>query len=135
VGREADSRGEAYVSVRLVAAPEFTFPPEAFTAYPEAFRDSQVIHATSEEYGAGPTIDHAHDLDDQRPGRKISCPVLVLWGEKDAAGKVTGCSIYGTVGRGRRWRWHCRALLPEEEPSEDVLVHLQPFLERMLVGR
>ena len=69
------------------AAPGFTFAPDAFAAYREAFRDPAVIHATCEDYRAGATIDYLHDSQDQERGRKISCPVLVLWGEVDAMSK------------------------------------------------
>lgn len=122
--------------LRTWAAPGFTFAPEALTAYREAFRDPQVIHATCEDYRAGATADHAHDLADQRAGRKISCPVLVLWGEKDAARKPQG-----VLDIWKQWADDvsgggvaCGHFLPEEAP-EDVLARLEPFLERTLMGR
>jgi haloacetate dehalogenase len=37
------------------------------------------VHAICEEYRAAATIDHASDEEDRRAGRKIFCPVLVLW--------------------------------------------------------
>ena len=34
----------------------------------------------SEEYRAGGTLDRTHDHADRAAGRRISCPVLALWG-------------------------------------------------------
>ena len=39
-----------------------------------------MIHASCEDYRAAATIDLEHDAADM--GRKIACPLLVLWGEK-----------------------------------------------------
>ena len=115
------------------AAPGFTFAPDAFAAYREAFRDPAVIHATCEDYRAGATIDYLHDSQDQERGRKISCPVLVLWSEVDAMSKrATFLDTWkrwadNVTGSGVR----CGHFLPEEAP-EEVLVHLEPFLGREL---
>jgi haloacetate dehalogenase len=76
--------------LRSWAAPGFTFSPDALTAYQEAFRDPEMVHATCEDYRAGATVDYLHDLQDREAGRTISCPVLALWGEADAAGKPAG---------------------------------------------
>ena len=73
--------------LRSWAGPGFAFAPDALAAYREAFRDPAVIHATCEDYRAGATVDYVHDAEDKQNGRKISCPVLVLWGEADAVSK------------------------------------------------
>jgi haloacetate dehalogenase len=39
-----------------------------------------------EEYRAAATLDHAHDLEDRRAGRRIACPVLVLWSDRGPLG-------------------------------------------------
>jgi haloacetate dehalogenase len=122
--------------LRSGAAPGFTFAPDALRAYQEAFRDPAVIHATCEDYRAGATVDYQQDLEDRRTGRKIACPGLTLSGEADAAGKPTGfLDIW------RQWAddatgggLACGHFLPEEAPDE-VLVHLEPFLERVLISR
>jgi haloacetate dehalogenase len=57
--------------------------PEAFADYRRAIHDPATVHAMMEDYRAGLGIDRAHDDDDRRAGRKISCPVLFLWAAKD----------------------------------------------------
>ena len=56
------------------------FDPRALAEYERCFGDPATIHATCEDYRAAATIDLEHDAADE--GRKIECPVLVLWGEK-----------------------------------------------------
>lgn len=56
---------------------------EAFADYRRAIHDPDTVHAMMEDYRAGLGIDRAHDDDDRRAGRKISCPVLFLWAAKD----------------------------------------------------
>jgi haloacetate dehalogenase len=45
-------------------------------------RDPQHAHAICEEYRAAAGIDRDHDEADQKAGRRIACPVLVLWSGK-----------------------------------------------------
>ncbi|MDR3564995.1 MAG: alpha/beta hydrolase [Negativicutes bacterium] len=40
------------------------------------------IHAVCEDYRAAATIDFQMDTEDYEAGRKITCPVLVVWGDK-----------------------------------------------------
>lgn len=119
--------------LRSWAAPGFTCAPDALAAYRDAFRDPAVIHATCEDYRAGATIDYLHDAQDQEKGRKISSPVLVLWGEVDPMSKRAAF-----LDTWKRWADNvsgravgCGHFLPEEAP-EEVLVHLEPFLGREL---
>lgn len=58
------------------------FSEAALDAYLTAFRDPEVIRASCEDYRAAASIDIAHD--DSDAGRKVSCPLLALWGEKGA---------------------------------------------------
>jgi haloacetate dehalogenase len=62
------------------------FAPEALAEYLRCFRDPDVIAASCEDYRAAATIDIAHD--DADGGRKVDCPLLVLWGENGIIGKV-----------------------------------------------
>ena len=48
--------------------------------------DPANIHAMCEDYRAGASIDLAHDEADMQ--KKIACPLLVLWGEKGAMGRL-----------------------------------------------
>jgi haloacetate dehalogenase len=60
-------------------SPSAVFPPEVRTAYVHALRDPAHIHAICEEYRAAATLDREHDKADRTAGRRIACPLLVLW--------------------------------------------------------
>jgi haloacetate dehalogenase len=72
---------EAVVEHALNAwgTPEATFPASIRAAYVDALRDPEHARAICEEYRAAATIDRLHDQQDLSQGRKIVCPVLVLW--------------------------------------------------------
>lgn len=100
----------------------------AFAEYLRCYRDPAALHATCEDYRAGESIDMKHDEEDLK--RKISCPVLVLWGKEGAVQKCfdvlsvwreRAVNISGKPVAGRHF-------LPEEAPDE-VLVELQTFLK------
>jgi haloacetate dehalogenase len=57
------------------------FDPRALAHYRAFFQDPGRIHATCEDYRAGRTVDLAADEADRAAGKKIGCPLLVLWGE------------------------------------------------------
>ena len=59
-----------------------TLAPEAMARYRAAFRSPAVIHAACEDYRAGLGVDAELDGADKRAGRRIACPLLVLWGER-----------------------------------------------------
>jgi haloacetate dehalogenase len=61
------------------------FVPEALGQYLSAFRDPATINASCEDYRAAATIDIAHDDADE--GRKLTSPLLALWGEHGAVGR------------------------------------------------
>jgi haloacetate dehalogenase len=56
-----------------------SFPPQVRAAYIAALRDPATVHAICEEYRAAATLDLARDAEDRDAGRRIGCPVLVLW--------------------------------------------------------
>jgi haloacetate dehalogenase len=60
--------------------PTSTFPPPVREAYIAQLRDPDHCHAICEEYRAAASLDRDHDRADLALGRKIACPVLVLWG-------------------------------------------------------
>jgi haloacetate dehalogenase len=60
-------------------SPGDAFDPEVRAAYIDALRDPARVHAICEEYRAAATLDHEHDAEDRQAGRRIACPVLVLW--------------------------------------------------------
>jgi len=60
------------------------FSQEAFAEYMRWFQNPASIHASCEDYRAGATIDLEHDALDKH--KKLSCPLLVLWGESSLVG-------------------------------------------------
>lgn len=94
----------------------------AMQAYLAANTTPEAITAMCECFRAGYHIDRRHDEADREAGRKISCPTLVLWGER------------GVIGRHfdvrRIWERWCRQpefapipsghFLPEEAPAETL---------------
>ncbi|MEW9529003.1 alpha/beta fold hydrolase [Microbispora sp. NPDC049125] len=61
---------------------------EAYEDYRRAIHDPETVHAMLEDYRAGLGVDRAADDADQAAGRKIQCPVLVLWGARDDVGDL-----------------------------------------------
>jgi haloacetate dehalogenase len=59
-----------------------SFPTDIRAAYASSLRDPCHAHAICEEYRAAATIDRDHDDADLKSGRRIACPVLVLWSGK-----------------------------------------------------
>lgn len=62
---------------------ESAFAPEALADYRAACRDPGIIHTMCEDYRAGATIDRALDDADKVAGRRIECPILVLWSAQE----------------------------------------------------
>jgi haloacetate dehalogenase len=77
---------EYWLISRFGRIPAAALGKEAFGEYLRCFRRPESIHATCEDYRAGATIDLVHDAADL--DHKISCPVLVLWGERGAWPKL-----------------------------------------------
>ncbi len=55
------------------------FPEEVYRDYEEHYNE-ETVHAVCEEYRAGEAIDRVLDEEDLMAGKKITCPVLILWG-------------------------------------------------------
>ena len=101
---------------------------DAFAEYLRCYRDPTALHATCGDYRAGESIDMKHDEEDL--SRKVTCPVLALWGKQEAVGKYfdvlsvwreRAANVNGKPVAGRHF-------LPEEAPDE-VLLELQAFLK------
>jgi haloacetate dehalogenase len=56
---------------------------ENFADYREAIHDPATVHAMCEDYRAGLGIDRAHDETDRAAGRRVRCPMLMLWSRRD----------------------------------------------------
>ncbi|MBS0242280.1 MAG: alpha/beta hydrolase [Proteobacteria bacterium] len=106
------------------------FDPAALAIYYDSFRDADRIHASCEDYRAGPTADFADDAADLAAGRRIGVPTLLVWGTKGRLAEV--CDPLAL------WQPWCDDLsgvalesghyIPEENP-EGLLAAALPFLE------
>jgi haloacetate dehalogenase len=63
------------------------FDKDALVEYKRCFRDPATIHAICEDYRAAAGIDLDMDAKDFEAGRKIECPVLLLWGATGGVGR------------------------------------------------
>jgi haloacetate dehalogenase len=121
----------------LATAPEKTpfrggsdvITPEAMEEYVRCLRDPETIHATCEDYRAAATLDYEHDKADFEAGRRMACPVLVLWGRK---GFLEGHYDVLEVWRGWAEEVRGRALdcghyIPEET-AEETYAELRAFI-------
>jgi haloacetate dehalogenase len=64
------------------------FDAQALAEYERCFADPATIHASCEDYRAAASIDLEHDDADVAAGRKVQCPLLVLWGEKGVVNRL-----------------------------------------------
>ena len=63
------------------------FDPEALAEYKRCFRNPATIHAICEDYRAAAGVDLEMDTKDFAAGRKIECPLLLLWGATGGVGR------------------------------------------------
>lgn len=103
------------------------FDPAALAEYKRCFRDPTTIHAICEDYRATFGVDLDMDTKDFEAGRKVECPVLLLWG---ATGGVGRNSKPGPAEIWRRYASNivdaqalpCGHYLSEEAPQETTAV-------------
>jgi haloacetate dehalogenase len=96
------------------------FVAEAAEDYLTCFRNSETVRAICEDYRAGATIDCRIDAKDKEAGRRITCPLLVLWGKRARLE-----AWYDTLAVWREWAddvrggaLDCGHYLAEEKPEE-----------------
>jgi haloacetate dehalogenase len=58
--------------------------------YLRAIHDPVTVHAMLEDYRAGLTIDREHDDADREAGRKVACPMLLVWALRDDPPELFG---------------------------------------------
>jgi len=63
------------------------FDPRALAEYKRYMRNPATVHAMCEDYRACATVDLDMDILDFEAGRKITCPVLLLWGATGGVGR------------------------------------------------
>ncbi|PAU78287.1 alpha/beta fold hydrolase [Halomonas salipaludis] len=102
------------------------FDPAAISEYQRCLAQPGAAHALCEDYRASNGIDLEHDRADREAGRRISCPVSVLWGKH---GIIERCFEPLAEWRAVAERVEGEALpcghyIPEEAP--------QALLERLL---
>ena len=86
---EADIDGYIAWTLRSWWASEQPMDPQAIAEYATAFHRPGAIAAACEDYRAGYSVDLAADRADRAAGRRIACPVLVLWGAGPTAERGT----------------------------------------------
>jgi haloacetate dehalogenase len=123
----ADPRYFLHECLQRWAGKGFAFHPEAMAEYEAAFASPETVRATCDDYRAGATIDVEIDAEDARK-RRITSPVLVLWGEAGV-----GRRRDGIIETWKAWAADVRGLpiqcghfLPEEAPGP-VLAALGEF--------
>ena len=108
------------------------FDPRALDHYRANFSDPARIHASCEDYRAGRGADLAADEADRAAGRKITCPVLALWGSHGIPSETEG-----PLATWREWANDVRGapidsghVLCEENPEATARALLEFFSER-----
>jgi haloacetate dehalogenase len=103
--------------------------PEAFAEYVRCF-NWKTIRGSCEDYRACPTCDFDMDDADFRAGRKVECPLLVVWGARSHTGTVHG----DVLAVWRDYAAHatggpidCGHYVPEEAPEETLRYFLAHF--------
>ena len=56
----------------------------------QATRNPETVSAMLEDYRAGLTVDREHEEADRAAGRKVECPLLVLWSTRDDMEELYG---------------------------------------------
>lgn len=114
--------------------PSSVFPPQVRAAYARVLRDREHAHAICEEYRAAAGIDREHDRADRSAGRRLACPLLVLWSAKGGLEKWYR-GEGGPLGIWRRWADDVRGhaldaghFFPEERPAETASALLDFFV-------
>ena len=106
------------------------FAAEAWAEYERAMSDPACVHAMCEDYRAAATIDLEHDRADREAGRKLQCPVRILWGKQ---GVIEQCfeplKEWGRVATNVTGRaLDCGHYIPEEAPAA-LLEEIERFFK------
>jgi len=108
-----------------------TFDPRAFAEYERCFTDPATIHATCEDYRAAASIDLEHDAADIAAGRKVTCPLLALWGEKGVVHRLFDpLRDWGAVATDVRGTSLPAGHFLAEELPDETLAELQAFFRQ-----
>ena len=104
------------------------FAPEAWAEYLRAMSDPACVHAMCEDYRAAASIDLEHDCIDRDAGKKLTCPLRVLWGIQGVIERYFDpLADWGRVAETVSGReLDCGHYIPEEAP-EALLAEIQQF--------
>ena len=104
--------------------------PRALEHYLAPFRDPARIHAMCEDYRAGAYADYEIDKADFDAGKKITIPMLALWG---GAGIASDAAT--PLDTWKKWATNVRGapvdsghFLPEENPAETASLLREFFM-------
>jgi haloacetate dehalogenase len=105
------------------------FDETALAEYIRCFKNPATVHAICEDYRATFGVDLDMDTADFSAGRKITCPLLLLWGATGGVGRnhkpMEIWTAYATDIRGGK-ALPCGHYLSEEAPQE-TLAELRAF--------
>ena len=107
-------------AMRKYSSKQDVIPESIMNQYVEAFCNPDTIHALCEDYRASATIDLDHDRADDE--FKISCPLLVIWGEQGVVGTqfdpiaLWSARAEQVIGKSLP----CGHFIPEEMPEETL---------------
>ena len=98
-----------------------------------SFTDPLRIHAGCEDYRAGQSTDFQHDEGDRKAGKKITCPMLAVWGATGLPSQNSPLEVW------REWATDVRGFpiesghfLCEENPEATSKALLDFFLNRAI---
>lgn len=94
-----------------------------------AINDPDTVHGMVEDYRAGLAIDRHHDEADRRAGRRLQCPLLCLWSERDDLPELYGdvLEVWRAWAPDRRGRAIPSGHHMAEEAPEAVAEALRDF--------
>ncbi|KAL8840993.1 MAG: hypothetical protein Q9176_003565 [Flavoplaca citrina] len=115
----------AFARKTLVA--QESYDEVAYKAYAAQFEDRATVHAMCEDYRAAAKEDMEEQIADEEAGRKIQCPLRVLWGKEavveklfDARAEWRKVCVEGALDEEGSFAVEGGHFIPEERPG-DVL--------------
>ncbi|KAL8765677.1 MAG: hypothetical protein Q9209_007315 [Squamulea sp. 1 TL-2023] len=112
---------------------KYIYNETAYAAYAKQFEDRETVHAMCEDYRAAAKEDIAEQTADEEAGRKIQCPLRVLWGKKgvvemlfDAKAEWRKVCAEGALDEEGSYATESGHFIPEERP-EDVVRNCMEF--------
>ncbi|KAL8787077.1 MAG: hypothetical protein Q9213_002419 [Squamulea squamosa] len=106
----------------------------AYAAYAKQFEDRETVHAMCKDYRAAAKEDITEQTADEEAGRKIQCPLRVLWAKKgvvemlfDAKAEWRKVCLEGKLDEEGSHAIEGGHFIPEERPEEVVKSCLEFF--------